>query len=199
MRHRKLAPCAADRSRAGPLAQIGETPLHSAAYFGRPAVVTLLLDRGSNIEAKNNVRAVLFRWPCVTSRHTHPCDACTPARAVRRDAAAVCLLGGAGCVRGAAGAARRQPERQEHGACVRCVITHARSDRCSDVLRCSSASAWQDAHGHVGGVGGRRDASRAENQARLAVEACQTALCAHLVAYIAAHSDEAVLLICRRL
>jgi hypothetical protein len=33
-------------------------------------------------------------------------------------------------------------------------------------------------------VGGRRDASRAEDQARLAVEACQTALCAQLMAYV---------------
>jgi hypothetical protein len=36
--------------------QAGDTPLH-CAVFGRASVVTLLLERGADKEAKNNVRS----------------------------------------------------------------------------------------------------------------------------------------------
>jgi hypothetical protein len=45
-----------------PVWQFGSTPLHKASEHGHEATVQLLIDKGADVNATNNVRAICLLW-----------------------------------------------------------------------------------------------------------------------------------------
>jgi hypothetical protein len=89
---RSAAPCVCCVGRA----QYGNTPLHEAACEGHASVVTLLLERGADMEAKRHVRAALRPRPRTSTwpRAFHSARRCSGGtRRQRRRALPQCSAG----------------------------------------------------------------------------------------------------------
>ena len=48
--------------------QVGRTPFHNAAFFGRKNVVRVMIDNGMKLGSKDKVRRIV--WPQQPEKHT---------------------------------------------------------------------------------------------------------------------------------